>query len=243
MTLFLASVRSAAEAETALAAGADIIDLKDPAKGALGAVDAMTARACLRRIGGRARVSATVGDLPMESGTVCQAVRATASLGMDFVKLGLFAEGDPLQCLEALSAETARTRLVLVLFADALPAFDAIAEAARIGAHGVMLDTARKDGRALIDHLDLAALGGFIAEARASGLLVGLAGSLQGRHVPDLLALEPDLLGFRSALCAGRAREEALDGAACEAIRALIPADERPSRPPPAPYVSSPALC
>ena len=32
MTQFLASVRDAGEAEAALAAGADIIDLKDPAK-------------------------------------------------------------------------------------------------------------------------------------------------------------------------------------------------------------------
>ena len=44
MTLFLASVRDAAEAETALLANADIIDLKDPAQGALGAVDPETTR-------------------------------------------------------------------------------------------------------------------------------------------------------------------------------------------------------
>jgi hypothetical protein len=44
MTLFLASVRDAAEAETALLANADIIDLKDPAQGALGAVDLETTR-------------------------------------------------------------------------------------------------------------------------------------------------------------------------------------------------------
>ena len=44
MTLFLASVRDVAEAETALLAGADIIDLKDPAQGALGAVDPATTR-------------------------------------------------------------------------------------------------------------------------------------------------------------------------------------------------------
>ncbi len=37
MTLFLASVRDAAEAEIAIGAGADIVDLKDPGQqGALG---------------------------------------------------------------------------------------------------------------------------------------------------------------------------------------------------------------
>ena len=40
MTLMLASVTNPAEAEAVWAGGADIIDLKDPAKGALGALDA-----------------------------------------------------------------------------------------------------------------------------------------------------------------------------------------------------------
>ncbi len=44
---------------------------------------------------------------------------------------------------------------------------------------------------------------GHIAAAKAEGLVVGLAGSLQARHVPSLLALAPDLLGFRGALCHG----------------------------------------
>ena len=38
MTLMLTSVLSLAEAETALERGADIIDCKDPARGALGAL-------------------------------------------------------------------------------------------------------------------------------------------------------------------------------------------------------------
>ncbi|HEV7911681.1 MAG TPA: (5-formylfuran-3-yl)methyl phosphate synthase, partial [Methylocella sp.] len=39
----LASVTNPAEAEAVRAGGADIIDLKDPAKGALGALDAAVA--------------------------------------------------------------------------------------------------------------------------------------------------------------------------------------------------------
>ena len=65
MTLFLASVRDPAEAELALAAGADIVDLKDPGQGALGAVAPGVIAACVAAIAGRAPVSATIGDLPM----------------------------------------------------------------------------------------------------------------------------------------------------------------------------------
>ncbi len=52
MTLFLASVRDAAEAEMAIGAGADIIDLKDPGQGALGALAPDTIAACVRRVAG-----------------------------------------------------------------------------------------------------------------------------------------------------------------------------------------------
>src|SRR5262245_29278297 len=65
-TLFLASVRDAAEAELAIGAGADIVDLKDPEGGALGALPPATIEACVRAIGGRVPVSATIGDLPLE---------------------------------------------------------------------------------------------------------------------------------------------------------------------------------
>src|SRR5712691_8352699 len=50
MTKFLASVRDVSEAEIALAAGADIIDLKEPARGALGAVEPAIIAAAVRRI-------------------------------------------------------------------------------------------------------------------------------------------------------------------------------------------------
>ena len=62
MTLFLASVRDEAEAAIALLARADIIDLKEPRRGALGALDLDTTRSIVSLIGGRARLSATVGS-------------------------------------------------------------------------------------------------------------------------------------------------------------------------------------
>jgi len=83
LTLFLASVRDAEEAELALHAGADIVDLKDPAQGALGALPPDIIAACVKQVAGRAPVSATVGDLPLEGDGVRAAIRKTASLGVD----------------------------------------------------------------------------------------------------------------------------------------------------------------
>jgi dihydroneopterin aldolase len=223
MTLFLASVRDVCEAEIALAASADIIDLKEPTRGALGAVDPSTIQAAVRAVAGRAAVSATVGDVPMRSELVRERVAEVAACGVDYVKLGLLPEGDPQACLDGLRPSAQRARLMLVLFADRLPTFDAVAAAARMGAAGVMLDTAGKSAGSLLDYLRIDALAGFVASAKGHGLTVGLAGSLALAHVADLVALEPDLLGFRGALCLGRTRDGALDPAACREVRALIP--------------------
>ena len=57
----------------------------------------------------------------------------------------------------------------------------------------------------------------------ACGLFAGLAGALRADDVPALLALEPDYLGFRSALCNQARRTAGLDMAACRRIRACIP--------------------
>jgi uncharacterized protein (UPF0264 family) len=205
MTQFLASVRDVSEAALALAAGADIIDLKEPARGALGAVDPATLAAVLQHVAGRARVSATVGDLAMRAETVRQGVAATAASGVDYVKLGIRREGDPQDCLETLGVPVLAARLILVLFADRLPDFDAIAVASRMAR--------------------------FVAGARNHGLTVGLAGSLRQEHVPALLALKPDLLGFRGALCRGGARSGVLDPVACRAVRTLIPREGRAANP------------
>lgn len=225
MTRFLASVRDAAEAELALGAGADIIDMKEPGRGALGAVDEETVRLCVRAVAGRACVSATVGDLPMHAPTLREALRRHGDSGVDFLKLGIFPDCNAEQALLPLADEP-RDRLIFVLFADALPSFDAVAVAARLNAKGVMLDTMAKGSGSLLDHLSLDLLAGFVATAKAHGLMVGLAGSLRTRHVEALLALRPDLLGFRGALCRDGARGGSLDRTACEIMRDLIPGSE-----------------
>jgi uncharacterized protein (UPF0264 family) len=228
MTLFLASVRDAAEAEMALACGADIIDLKDPSQGALGAVSLETIASTVRSVAGRVPVSATIGDLPLEKATMGNAVRRTAATGLDFVKLGLFPGLETEASTSLLASEASRARLILVIFADALPGFDAVKAAAKLGAAGVMLDTMGKAAGSLLNHLRLEVLAGFVTAAKAERLTVGLAGSLRAKHVPALLTLRPDLLGFRGALCRGESREAPFDPVAAAAIRALIP--PRPSR-------------
>jgi uncharacterized protein (UPF0264 family) len=74
----LVSVRSAAEAEAALAGGAALIDVKEPARGSLGRADEAVIRAVLGAVAGRRPVSAALGELAEKKGT---SPRSQALLG------------------------------------------------------------------------------------------------------------------------------------------------------------------
>ena len=154
MTLMLASVRGPEEAAVALAAGADIIDLKDPARGALGAVDVGTVRETVAIVAGARPVSAVTGDTRMDPAVVRAAVEAMTEAGIDYVKQGIFPGGDPAACIRALSPIAARARLVAVLFADRGPDFSLLPVLAAAGLRGE-LDTGREEfGAAAGSHGD-----------------------------------------------------------------------------------------
>jgi (5-formylfuran-3-yl)methyl phosphate synthase len=212
VTGLLASVRTADEALAALEGGADIIDLKEPAAGALGRLPRAMIAAILEKLEGRLPTSATIGDMPLEPAPVAAAVEAIAATGVDFVKIGVFA-GPLAPTLAALAPAMARgCRLVAVLFADRAPDFSLIDRVAAAGFRGVMLDTADKTAGPLTRHLPIPRLAAFVARAQAQGLLAGLAGSLRAEDLASLAALAPDYLGFRSALTGSR-REAPLDPA------------------------------
>ena len=240
-TRFLASVRDEAEALIALRAGADLIDFKEPSAGALGALDPLLLAKAVGEIAARAKTSATIGDLPMEAGLLRDAVTRIGAAGVDYVKLGVFPGEHAETAIAELAPEARKHNLILVLFADAMPEFDAVTLAATIGAHGVMLDTMAKTGQSLLDNMEIEAIAEFVSRTRRHGLLAGLAGSLKPRHVAPLLTLEPSLLGFRSALCRDGARNASIDLEACVGIRSLIPSVNEPNGE--MPRLLSPALC
>jgi FolB domain-containing protein len=227
MALLLASVTGPDEAALMLAGGADIIDLKDAARGALGALAPEVLRASVAAVGGRRPVSAVTGDLPMEPDVITNAVARTAETGVDYVKVGLFPGPKRPECIRALASLACSTKIVGVMFADRCADNGLLELMAEAGFAGAMLDTAGKGAGRLLDHIDIPALRLFIAPCREHGLMAGLAGSLEPPDVPRLLLLEPDYLGFRGALCVGRDRTARIDPEAIAVIRELIPFDAR----------------
>jgi len=212
MTGFLASVRNLEEARIAAAAAVDILDLKAPQHGALGALDVADVTEIVRRLGHSQCISATIGDLPLVAARIVTATRAMAATGVDYVKLGFFPGGDLAGTLSALEPlARSGTRLVAVLFGDHAPSAELPRMLARAGFAGCMLDTADKTRGSLAEICSLQSLSRFVTEVRSQGLLCGLAGSLRTEDIPALLPLQPDYLGFRGALCRGHQRTQRID--------------------------------
>lgn len=223
MIRFLASVRDRAEALDALAAGADIIDFKDPAQGALGALAPDEIGRGIAAVAGRALTSATAGDWPLEPDPLVAAARRIGSTGVDYVKLGLLPGAALMSCIHGLRSAAREHRLVAVFFADRGVPFEALEPLRAAGFAGAMLDTAEKTGGGLRRHLDDSALIHFVGRAREAGLMTGLAGSLRREDIPSLACARPDLLGFRGALC-DEGRSSALSSERTREIRRAIDA-------------------
>jgi dihydroneopterin aldolase len=223
MTLMLATVTGPEEAETAIAAGADIIDFAGPgdASGAPG-IDGLGE--LVRSVGGRRRVSASVGMLPADPRLAIERVKAVAGTGVDSVLVPLPALDQPWLALMALPRGL---RLIAVLLADRGADLACIGALAKAGFAGAILDIANKSGGRLLDHADPATLARFVDLCRGRGLVGGFAGGLEAPDVPRLLALGPHVLGFRRALRQGHDRHGPLDPEAAAAIRRLIPAHEQ----------------
>ncbi len=229
---FLASVTSLAEARLAQAAGADIVDCKDPASGSLGALPLPLIAEIRAALPGSA-LSATVGDPVPDADVVAARVAATAATGVDFVKFGLLPDGSARRTLARIGTlRLPPCRLVAVLLADRGVDLDTLSFLGPAGVAGVMLDTDDKDGPPLPGVMTAEALGRFVDEAHARGLFAGLAGKLRLSHIAALKALDPDILGFRGALCSGERRVAAMDAAAAADIRRALGGPPRPSATP-----------
>jgi dihydroneopterin aldolase len=223
MTYLLAGVTSLREAEIAFDAGADIIDLRSASPGAFGALPVPVVTETVALIARRRPVWATAGDAPLAPEALAERVAALADTGVDYIKVGLFGDGSPAYCIAALAPLAQHVALVGVLFADQRPDLGLLPLLARGGFAGIMLDTADKSAGSLRRHVADAGLGRFIGRAAMDGLLCGLAGSLTAQDVVPLLALGPDFLGFRGALCAGGDRHSEIDPAAVARVRQEIP--------------------
>jgi (5-formylfuran-3-yl)methyl phosphate synthase len=214
----LVSVRDAAEAEAALAGGAAIIDVKDPAGGSLGAASASAVAGVAATVGERVPWTVAAGELRDEiarPGTIHRWLAAiaaeagrTARAAPAAVKVGLAGLGGSAwqrafhDVMDVLPAATAR---VAVAYADwqrvgAPHPLDIVA-VARESSGVLLIDTADKSGPDLLQACPWADLEAWVAAARNAGMAVALAGRLRMDSIPGVGRLRPDVVALRSAVC------------------------------------------
>ncbi len=228
----LVSVVSAAEAERAVAGGADIVDVKDPREGALGAPAPRVLSEVARAVGGAAPLSVALGDLPDLPHTAALAALGAARCGAAYVKVGLRGVRELDRAVGMMSAVADavgdQVGVIAAAYADAgalaPPALEpawlpALVE--RTGIAGALVDTFVKDGRGLYAWCPEAALADLIVGTHEAGGIFGVAGQL---HLGELARVPADVVGVRSAVCRGSNRtahlEQALVAAAVAELRA-----------------------
>jgi (5-formylfuran-3-yl)methyl phosphate synthase len=219
----LVSIVDAGEARAAAAAGADIVDVKNPAEGSLGAPSPSVIAGVRAAVPAALPVSAAIGDMPNLPGTAALAALGAARSGATYVKVGLWGvstEDDAVELLRAVRDGAPDAVVVAAAYADARRVAHAplapellprVARAAGVGA--CLLDTAVKDGRGLLEWLSPDALTALVADAHAAGLQVALAGALRAEDIAVIRDTAADIAGVRSAACGDGRRSAPLDAA------------------------------
>ena len=201
------------EASEAVAGGADIIDVKNPKEGALGANFPWVIKQIRELTPRHVQVSCALGDFPNLAGSVSLAALGAASLGVDYIKVGLCGcrtDAEAIYLLhnanKAAKQCNPKIKVAAAGYADAkrIGAFDPmhIPEVTfKAEADIAMVDTAIKDGRSLFDFFTLAQLKEFADSAHKLGLGAAFAGSLRKEHLPQLVNSGADIAGLRGAAC------------------------------------------
>ncbi len=205
----LISVRDIAEAEAALAGGADWIDLKEPRAGPLGAVAVETAQAVVDCVAGRRPVSAALGELADWPSTPARRLLEVA--GIAVVKLGLAGCADceawPVAWLNA-EAEIRRAgkTLVAVVYADwqraRAPAPDDVLKVAQqTTCRHMLIDTFDKQSADTLGCFEAAELRRILGAARRAFLQTVVAGGITCSKVSQLPYNSIDVVAVRGGVC------------------------------------------
>lgn len=214
MAQLLVSVRSLEEAREAFAAGAHLIDLKEPAAGSLGRVSDDVAQRVADDLGRHVTLSMALGELAdwnkVDDGRVPP--------GIAYTKLGLAGcaaiDDWPARWRRVLHGLPEGCRPVAVAYADwrhvQAPSPEVVlSQAVPRACRALLIDTCDKASGNVFDHWPPHEVAQFLSRAGKLGLMTVLAGSLTVDLIRTALSCSPDYLAVRGAVCDGT-RESAL---------------------------------
>ncbi|MCA9003765.1 MAG: (5-formylfuran-3-yl)methyl phosphate synthase [Planctomycetaceae bacterium] len=231
-TQLLVSVRNCAEIAPAITGGCEILDFKDPARGALGQVDESTLEMVLEYC----QQSSVTIPLSMALGELCEWKTEQKSLKFPseiaYLKLGFSQCSESrlwvkewrnlIQSIEESSGH--QHQWIAVAYADwkradSLSPFEILEAASENRCAGLLIDTFSKQNGRLLDLLSPDFLSELIELARSRELIVALAGSLRIQDLEILADLGPDIIGIRGAACLGHSRTSEIQESAVRTFR------------------------
>ena len=241
MKLLISSMNEK-EAVEAIAGGADIIDVKNPKEGALGANFTWLIKRIREITPKNCEVSCALGDVPNLPGAISLAALGAATTGVDYVKAGLYGLKTPKEAVYLMQNVTKAVKdwnpsikVVATGYADARRVGAVspllIPEIARKAQADVaMIDTAIKDGKNLFTFLTIDQLRSFVDAAHDYGLKAALAGSLKKEDLPTVHASGADVVGLRGAACThgDRVNGQIIRGKVQELVEVVKRAEKQP---------------
>lgn len=215
----LVSVVNKTEAIDSINGGADIIDVKNPKEGSLGANFPRVIREVKKVIPKNLELSATIGDLPNLPGTASLAALGAAVSGVDYVKVGLFGVKTSVDAT-VLMTEVVRTvkefnlglKTIACGYADfryvgCVSPLQLPLVAHKSEADGVLVDVKIKVSKSsLFNFLGDEQLKHFVTQAHDYNLLAALAGSLGKEDIQRVHSLDADIIGVRGIVCSKKDR-------------------------------------
>ncbi len=202
------------EAKISRLGGADIIDVKNPKEGSLGANFPWMIKA-VKQVAGNVPVSATIGDFNYKPGTASLAALGAAVAGAEYIKVGLYDIQTKEQAFDMLvnivrsvKDYDKNKKVVASGYSDyrrinSISPFELPEIGAKAGVDIVMMDTGIKDGRSTFEFLKEQELTEFVKNARKYGLKTALAGTIKFDDIPALKRISPDIIGVRGCVCGG----------------------------------------
>lgn len=234
MPLLLVSVRSATEARLALEAGVDVLDVKEPSLGSLGAASddvlAEIGQIAANRPG--RLFTAALGELTdLVDSSRLPAIPASFGL----LKVGLSGcrslSDWPMQWARVRESigsragkrfDWAGVAYVDEREADAPPVEDVLKAAIEAKCRFLLLDTWSKSEGRLTDFFSDRALVELGRKCRETGLQLAVAGRLRFEDLSDSLIAAADVVAVRSAVCRNQQREGAIDPEAIQKWRSVL---------------------
>lgn len=215
----LVSPKDVEEAKAVIRGSADIVDVKNPKEGSLGANFPWVISAIRGLIeeekGNGVELSAAIGDFDYKPGTASLAALGAASVGADYIKVGLYRVKTKHEAIDLLTGVVkavkgydADKKIVAAFYSD-YTRIDSVSpfEIAEIGKEVdidvAMVDTGVKDGRSTLEFLSEEELKTFFSDSKALGLETAIAGSLTFEDIPTIKRINADILGVRGMVCGG----------------------------------------